>query len=47
MQGIHRQIRTFPFFYKASRVPHQLRDAREVPTPIAHHKMCLLRNRKD
>ena len=25
MQGIHRQIHTSPFFYKASRVPHQLR----------------------
>ena len=32
-----------PFFYKASRVPCQLRVPREVPTAIAHLKVCLLR----
>ena len=37
---IHRQIRTSPIFYKVSRVPHQLRVPWEVPTPIAHHKLC-------
>ena len=39
MQGIHRQIHTSQFFYKASRVPHQLRVSREVATPIAHDKV--------
>ena len=28
---------THPPFYKASRVPRQLRVPRKVPTPIAHH----------
>ena len=34
---------TPPFFYKASRVPRQLRVPQEVPTPVAHHKMWPLR----
>ena len=42
MQGIHRQIHISPFVYNASRVPQQLRVPREVPTPIAHHKVCPL-----
>ena len=37
MQGIHRQIHTS--FNKGSRVPHQLKIPRVVPTPIAHKKM--------
>ena len=36
MHGIHRQIHTSPFFYKASRVARWRRVPREVPTPIAH-----------
>ena len=43
MQGIHKQIHTSPLFYKASRLPHQLRVPLEVPTPIAHHKVGSLR----
>ena len=44
MHGIHKQIHTSHFFYKASRVPHHPRVTREVPTPIAHHNVCPLRS---
>ena len=43
MQDIHRQIHTFLFFYMVSRVAHQLRVPREVPTPMAH-KVCPLQS---
>ena len=40
MHGIHRQILTYPFFYRVSRVPHQRRVPREVPAiAIADHYM--------
>ena len=37
MLDIPRQILIPPFFYKASRVAHQLRVPREMQTPITHH----------
>ena len=44
MQDIHRKIHTFPFFYNASRVPHQLRVAREVQLPIVWN--CFLKSKE-